>query len=231
MTPDVYRFSLTIPSIQADAKTTKTSPIVDDEKDIVLTWWANSEEPRDTVTTRDVNGKYLEDWTETRIESYPVDYTTNIKVTGKINWNDENLYKDALRQYIELMEGCDIDCQKTGSGLTIVAILNATSLGFIGLNALFMFIGTWRYRFRVCSVYCTIFSCMFQFAILITSATFLFNKYSTTLCMRSLAPTAGGLMWTMADDYATNVSLWFSQFFLMFGFLICGFCSAYKAEN
>jgi hypothetical protein len=71
------------------------------------------------------------------------------------------------------------------------------------------------------------FACLFQFVILITSATFLFNKYSTTLCMRSLTGTAGGLMWTMADDYATNVNMWVSQIFLMFGFLSCGFCSAY----
>lgn len=115
--------------------------------------------------------------------------------------------------------------------MTLVAILNSTSLTIILLNALFMFIGTWRYRWRVCSVYFTIFACLFQFAIIIVSATFLFSKYTSTLCMRSLTPTAGALMWTMADDYATNVSLWTSQIFLMFGFLICGFCSAYKAEN
>jgi hypothetical protein len=49
----------------------------------------------------------------------------------------------------------------TGSGLTLVATLNGTSLGLIGLNALFMFIGTWRYRWRVASVYFTFVACMF----------------------------------------------------------------------
>ena len=115
--------------------------------------------------------------------------------------------------------------------MTLVAVLNSTSLGIILLNSLFMFIGTWRYRWRVCSVYCTMFACVFQFAVIIVSATFLFSRYTTTLCMRSLTSTAGGLLWTMADDYATNVSLWVAQIFVMFGFLICGFCSAYKAEN
>ena len=94
-----------------------------------------------------------------------------------------------------------------------------------------MFIGTWRYRWRVLSVYFTFFTCMFQFAILVTSATFLFNKYSMTLCNRSLTPTAGAFMWTMMDDHATNVSLWVSQIILMFGFLCCGLCSTYKADN
>lgn len=38
-------------------------------------------------------------------------------------------------------------------------------------------------------------------------------------------------MWTMADDYAANVMLWISQIFLLFGFMACGLCSAYKADD
>ena len=49
----------------------------------------------------------------------------------------------------------------------MMASLMGTAYGIIGLNALFMFIGTWRYRWRICSVYCTMFACLFQFAILI----------------------------------------------------------------
>ena len=116
--------------------------------------------------------------------------------------------------------------------MSLVASLNGTALGFIGLNAIFMFIGTWRYRWRVCSVYCTLFSCLFQFAVIITSATMLFSKYTTTMCATSLTNTAGGaLPWFMADDWAVNVMLWIGQIFLMFGFLACGLCSAMKSED
>jgi hypothetical protein len=135
-----------------------------------------------------------------------------------------------LEAIVDLYDDCDLDCQAKGSQMSIVAALNGTALGFIGLNAVFMFIGTWRYRWRVCSVYCTLFSCLFQFATLVTSAVFLFSPYTVTLCSVSLEGTWGSMPWTMADDFMLNVYLWVSQLFLMFGFLACGLCSAYKAE-
>jgi len=159
------------------------------------------------------------------------DWTLDIRTEGSMNWAGEDLYKDILKAKIELYEDCDLDCQKRGSGMTIVAILNQTVLGLIGLNALFMFIGTWRYRWRACSVYCTIAMCMFQFIVLIVSATMLFSKYTMTLCATSLTSTAPDFMWSMADDVNINVQLWGAQLILMFCFVCCGFCSAYKADD
>lgn len=77
-----------------------------------------------------------------------------------MNWMDEDLYRDLLTDKIELLEDCDIDCQATGSNLTGIAGLMGMVYGIVALNALFMFIGTWRYRWRVCSVYCTLATCL-----------------------------------------------------------------------
>lgn len=103
-----------------------------------------------------------------------------------MDWYDEDLYKGVLKGYIELVEDCDIDCQAKGSQISVVAALNGSAMGIIALNALFMFIGTWRYRWRVCSIYCTLFACLFQFAIIVTSATMLFSQYSVSLCSISM---------------------------------------------
>jgi len=32
-----------------------------------------------------------------------------------MDWRDEDLYRDLLKDYIDLIEDCDVDCQKTGS--------------------------------------------------------------------------------------------------------------------
>lgn len=63
-----------------------------------------------------------------------------------------------------------------------------TAFGVIGLNAVFMFIGAWRYRWRVCSVYFTMVACLVQLVLSIVSATMLFTKYNA-VCGRSLTPT------------------------------------------
>ena len=157
--------------------------------------------------------------------SYDIDYRSTIK------YYDEDLYKNVLEGMIEVYEDCDIDCQKMGSGMTVVAMVNQAVLGLIGLNALFMFIGTWRYRFRVCSVYCTLCMCMVQFIVLIISATMLFSKYTLVMCSTSLTPTAPDMMWTMADDYFVHTYLWGAQIIMMFVFVCFGMCSAYKAED
>ena len=159
--------------------------------------------------------------------------STNNGVSYGGDWSfaDEDSWLDWQEAKLDLWDDCDLDCQAAGSQMSLVASLNGTALGFIGLNAIFMFIGTWRYRWRVCSVYCTLFSCLFQFAVIITSATMLFSKYTTTMCATSLQSTAGALPWMMADDWAVNVMLWIGQIFLMFGFLACGLCSAMKSED
>lgn len=163
--------------------------------------------------------------------SYVQDLTVDLSVSG-INYYNEDIYKDTLQAFIDMVDDCDIDCQSKGSQMTLFATLMGTLFGLIGLNALFMFIGTWRYRWRVCSVYCTLFACLFQFAVIITSATMLFSSYTTVMCATSLNPTMGdSLPWYMADDWAVNVMLWVGQIFLMFGFLACGLCSAMKSED
>ena len=102
--------------------------------------------------------------------------------------------------------------------------------GLVGLNALFMFIGTWRYRWRVCSVYCTFFVCFFQFIILCVVGALMFTKYNA-VCARSLFNTAAGMPWTMADDFYITFIVWIISFIWMFVFVCCGMCSAYRSTK
>ena len=162
---------------------------------------------------------------------YKADASTDISVSKNMDWTDEDLYRDLLEAQIDLAEDCDIDCQKNGSQLTLIAGLMGMSYGFVALNALFMFIGTWRYRWRVCSVYCTFATCLFQFIILIVSGALLFTKYNA-VCGRSMTKTAGdAFLWTMADDFYTTFSLWIISFVAMFCFVCCGLCSAYRPDK
>lgn len=105
-----------------------------------------------------------------------------------------------------------------------------TVYGLAGLNALFMFIGTWRYRWRVCSVYCTMFVCLFQFAILCAAGAMLFTKYNA-ICARSMYNVGDPFMWTMADDFYLIFVTWIFSFIWMFVFVCCGLCSAYRVEK
>ena len=103
--------------------------------------------------------------------------------------------------------------------------------GIIGLNALFMFIGAWRFRWRVCSIYCTFVACLFQFAILVTAGVLLMTKYNN-VCSRSMTITApGSVRWTMADDFSITFQLWISTIFTTFIFLCCGMCSAWNPDK
>ena len=99
--------------------------------------------------------------------------------------------------------------------------------GFIGFNALFMFIGTWRYKWRVCSVYFTFFACLFQFIAQLTIGAMLLTKYNA-VCARSLTQTAGSSPWTMSDDFYVTFVVWIMSFAWMFIFMCCGMCSAYN---
>mmetsp|Transcript_835 Transcript_835/g.1288 ORF Transcript_835/g.1288 Transcript_835/m.1288 type:complete len:115 (+) Transcript_835:1102-1446(+) len=114
--------------------------------------------------------------------------------------------------------------------MTLVATLMSTMYGIIALNALFMFIGAWRYRWRVCSVYCTMCACLVQMVILMVSAVMLTGKYNT-VCMRSLTNTFEGFRWTMNDDFQMTFNLWVASFILMFPFVCCGMCSAFVATK
>ena len=215
--------------LKADQKT------LDDNIDpngTVRTWWANPLEPRDVVKTMKDDGTQLRDSDSVGVETYPVDWGTNIEWKGGINYNlAQNIDVMLMEGYISLIESCDVECQARGSGLTAVAQLNSISMGFICLNALFMFIGTWRYRWRVCSVYCTVIVACFQIAIVVFTAVCIFSPYSLNLCALSLTPTDGERgLWTMSDDWYTLVGLWASQLVLIFAFWACGWCQVWKAD-
>ena len=123
-----------------------------------------------------------------------------------------------------------MDCQKRGSQLTVVAMLMSAAYGIIGLNALFMFIGAWRYRWRVCSVYCTMCACCTQLILSIVAATMLFSKYNN-VCMRSLTTTFDNFRWTMNDDFTMTFNLWVASWILMLPFVCCGMCSAFVSTS
>ena len=144
--------------------------------------------------------------------------------------DDEGLYKSLLEDRIALFEDCDVDCLAKGSQLTLVAGLNQLCFGIIALNALFMFIGAFRYQDRVLSVYCTFFACLFQFCIIVVSGVILCNRWNA-VCSRSLTPTAGGLQWTMRDDFGVCFGLWIMSIILLFPFLFCGLQSTRKCEH
>lgn len=102
-----------------------------------------------------------------------------------MDYPDKDLYIDSLEAMIELRDDCDEDCQAAGSQLTTVAILMSTVYGVVCLQALIMFVGTWRYRWRACAIYCTMFSCVFHLAVTIASGTLLLTKYNA-VCSRSM---------------------------------------------
>merc|ERR1719246_267010 len=93
----------------------------------------------------------------------------------------------------------------------------------IALNALIMFIGTWRYRARILSIYFTFVACMLQLILTIVSATMLFTKYNN-VCSRSLTQTFDGFRWTMNDDFEETFNLWVGSLILMIPFVACGMC-------
>ena len=145
-----------------------------------------------------------------------------------MDWRDEDLYRDLLKDYIDLIEDCDIDCQKSGSQLTLIAGLMNASYSIVALNAIFMFVGVWRYRWRFCSVICTAATCLIQLILSIVVGALMFTKYNA-ICARSMVRTYGeNMIWTMADDFYVTFSLWVVSFFAMMFFCCCGLCQAYR---
>lgn len=176
------------------------------------------------------------------LASPPVDaagvenWQTNIKpaqlvdFSEKINWKDD-IFNDLMKDVTEIIDDCDIDCQAKGSQLSVVHLLNSLALFFIQIQAILMFIGTWRSTARICQVYCNFFTCLFQFAVIITSMALLFSKYSA-FCGKSVIRTAGdSLLWTMKDDYDMAVGLVLTQIIWMFAFFFCGLCSADRSPQ
>ena len=147
----------------------------------------------------------------------------NLAITDNFNWANEDMYRDFRRSVLETIEDCDVDCQAKGSQLTLIAGLLGLVYFLVGLNALFMFIGTWRYRWRVCSVYFTGVLCLFQFCVLVSTGALLFTKYNG-ICSKSMRATSvwdEAFIWTMADDFYMTFSLWVASFFTMIGFVCC----------
>ena len=112
-----------------------------------------------------------------------MNWSGDISATGSYKIADEDLYKNWLKAYVDMVEDCDPECQAKGSQMTLVGLLNSIALGFICINAFCMFAGTWRHRARIFSVYCTFFSCLFQFAVLVTSGVFLFTPFAMFLSL------------------------------------------------
>ena len=166
-----------------------------------------------------------------KVNTWNASYGT-LAITNNYAYNDVEIYRDFRRDWLQLFEECDIDCQAKGSQLTLIAGLLGLVYFLVSLNALAMFIGTWRYRWRVCSVYFTHFVCMFQLAVLIATGALLFTRYNS-ICSKSMRTTSvwdTAFIWTMADDFYTVYSMWIASFFLMFGFVGCSF-SQVKREK
>ena len=157
-----------------------------------------------------------------KVTTWKASYAT-IGITDDYNWNDVDLYRDFRRDWLDTIETCDVDCQAKGSQLTLIAGVLGLVYGLVGLNALAMFIGTWRYRWRICSVYFTGLVCMFQFCVIIATGALLFTKYNG-ICARSLRKTSvwdSAFIWTMSDDFYMVFSLWIFSIFSMCGFTDC----------
>ena len=140
------------------------------------------------------------------------------------------MYRDLIKAYVDMVDTCDLDCQARGSQLTLVGVLMSTVYSLVMLNALFMFIGTWRPYFRICSTYFTWFVCLFQFCVLVACGAILDSTYNR-LCMRSITPTWGTGIYSMADDFFVTGSLWVISFFMMIGFVCCAGCQVMKEKT
>lgn len=151
-------------------------------------------------------------------------------MTAEYNWDDTEMYRDLIKAYVDMVDTCDLDCQARGSQLTLVGVLMSTVYSLVMLNALFMFIGTWRPYFRICSTYFTWFVCLFQFCVLVACGTILDSTYNR-LCMRSMTKTWGVGIYTMADDFFVTGSLWVISFFMMIGFVCCAGCQVMKEKT
>lgn len=149
-----------------------------------------------------------------------------MSLSGSIDYPDFDLYKDLVDDWVTMIEDCDFDCQKGGSGMTLIAILMSTMYSLIMCNACCMCCGVFDYRNRVFSLYCTLFNCVFQLIITIVACVFLFRPYNA-VCARSVYET-GPLDWNMSDDFYVTSSGVILSFFLMCCFCGCGMNNGMK---
>lgn len=175
---------------------------------------------------------YVETWAAPGVPTgnYEASKSTDLRIDGTWGWSDKSIYVNQLEAWVEMREDCDKDCQARGSQLSIVGVLMGTVYSLVALNALFMFIGAWRYRWRACSLYCTMFTCLFHLFVTIACGALLMTKYNA-VCSLSMYWTNETMRWTMRDDFAVTTTLWGGSFVTCFIFLCCGMCSAYKEHK
>jgi hypothetical protein len=143
-----------------------------------------------------------------------------------VRWHGDE-FKDLMQAKVDLLEDCDLECQAKGTQLTVIAGIMAAAYGLIALNAVFMFVGAWFSWARICSVYFTLFACVFQFGVMVATGAMLFTKYNN-LCARSLFRSFEPFLWFLADDIFTTFSIWVTTWVGMFIWLCCGLCSAWR---
>ena len=119
---------------------------------------------------------------------------------GMLKHNDDDFYKNYLKNEIALMEDCDTDCQQKGSQMTSVARLNKILFEIIVANAAIMFLGAFFYEFRVVSV-CSTPSVALIYVYIIVYTWSLLNSPYAIFCSHSMQDTTGDHKWTMRDDY------------------------------
>lgn len=140
--------------------------------------------------------------------------------SGSISYPDYDLYKNLVDDWVTMIEDCDRDCQKGGSGITVIAILMSTMYSLIMCNACCMCCGLFDWRNRAFSLYCTYFNCLFQLIITIVACVIMFRPFNA-ICGRSVYE-VGPMEWTMADDFYVTGSGLISSFILMICFCCCG---------
>ena len=128
-----------------------------------------------SIPSRLIDPEFWSSETSHSVNSIDTWYHTKkiLAMTDDFDWYDSEMYRNLMKDIVDLVDDCDLDCQARGSQLTLVAVLLGAVYGLVCLNALFMFIGTWRYRFRICSVYFTAFVCLFQFCVVIATGVIL----------------------------------------------------------
>ena len=158
-------------------------------------------------------------------------WDTQLSVEGKVDYYDEDLYRDMLKDFITMVDDCDIDCQQKGSGLSVVSALLAIPYAMFGLTGIMMLLGNVTAGCRVGAIFCTICSGCVLFIMLLVSATMLFSNYSA-VCMKSMTKTAGdGLFWHMADDFRMVVTLWATSWIWLMCFCCCGCANTVQATK
>lgn len=158
-------------------------------------------------------------------------WDVQVSVQGKVDFWDEDLFKEALRDKITMVDDCDIECQQKGSGLSVVATIMAIPYAMFALTGIMMALGNVTPNCRVGAIFCTFCSGLVLWIMLIVSATMIFSDYST-VCRKSMVKTAGdGIYWYMADDFQMVILLWATSWITLNLFCCCGCMNAVNVQK